>query len=127
LHHFTNAVPTSKNSWPRPGATEEPVSDIVPTLMALAEMPRPLPPVALPGPQIFFRVPKSPGPAAALALADAEDDPELEFPLGVLDELELDRPHAAKAVNVTAASATAVNRVVRFATPRLTPRPALSL
>jgi hypothetical protein len=75
--------------------------------MEVAEMPRPLPPVALPGPQIFFSVPKSPGPAAcALALADAEEDPELEFPLGVLDELD---------------------RVVRFATPRLTPRPALSL
>ena len=33
-----------------------PGSDIVPTLMAVAEMPRPLPPVALPGPQIFFSV-----------------------------------------------------------------------
>jgi hypothetical protein len=34
-------------------------------------MPRPEPPVALPGPQIFFNVPKSPGPAASL-VADAE-------------------------------------------------------
>jgi hypothetical protein len=92
---------------------------MVPTLMVLAEMPRPLPPVALPGPQIFFRVPKSPGPAAcALALADdeavADDDVP---PLGVL---ELDLPQAASVVKVAAAIATAISRVLRFAMPRLT-------
>jgi hypothetical protein len=103
------------------------VSDIVPTLIAVAEIPRPLPPVAVPGPQIFFRVPKSPGPGAdELALADADADDEVP-PAGGFDELDPERPHAARAVNVVAATATAITRVLCFTKPRLTAHPALSL
>jgi hypothetical protein len=91
-------------------------------LIAVAEMPRPLPPVAVPGPQIFFSVPKSPGPGALeLALADAEAVADDEVPpAGGFDELDPERPHAARAVNVVAATATAITRVLCFAKPRLT-------
>ena len=125
LHHLTKASPTSKNSWPRPGATDEPVSAIVPTLMVVALMPRPLPPVALPVPQIPFRVPKSPGPAAVL---DEELDEELEDG-ALLDGLVLpppdddERPQAASATNVVVATPTATSRVDRCTRPRLTAAP----
>jgi hypothetical protein len=70
-------------------------------LMVVLLMPRPLPPVAVPGPQIALRSPKSP---AALVLALAEADPVGAL-LGGFEEEDPDRPHAAKASNVVAATA----------------------
>jgi hypothetical protein len=104
LHHFTNASPTWKNSLPSPGAIEDPASDIVPMLMAVLLMPRPVPPVAVPGPQIPFRSPKSP---AALVLAVADADP-LGALLGGVEEDDPDRPHAANASNVVVATAAVI-------------------
>jgi hypothetical protein len=76
---------------------------MVPTLMVVLLMPRPLPPVAVPGPQIALRLPKSPA-ALVLALALADDDPVGPL-LGGFEEEDPDRPHAAKASNVVAATA----------------------
>jgi hypothetical protein len=74
---------------------------MVAMLMVVLLMPRPLPPVAVPGPQIALRSPKSPA-ALVLALADAVPVGAL---LGGVEEEDPDRPHAAKASNVVAATA----------------------
>src|SRR5690349_6751804 len=78
-------------------------------------MPRPLPPVALPGPQIFFRVPKSPGFAWAELVVVGAGVLPLLFPPPP------EREHAAPvAVMVAAMAPTAISRALRFFTPRLT-------
>jgi hypothetical protein len=82
-----------------------PASDIVPTVMSELVMPRPEPPVALPGPQIFFSVPKSPGPAA---LADELVGAALELWLLLFpdppDRLQAAAPVSSRALAETAAS-----------------------
>jgi hypothetical protein len=71
--------------------------------IAVLLMPRPLPPVAVPGPQMAFRLPKSPAALVlAVALADA---PAVEALLGGGEEDDPDRPHAANASKVVVATA----------------------
>ena len=107
LHQLTNDVPTSKKSEPKPGATEAPGSAIVPTLIVVAEMPRPLPPVALPGPQMALRSPKSPLPAETLGVLAA--DAELLEVFGLVVgpfEGELERPQPVTPTTSAAVVAT---------------------
>jgi hypothetical protein len=85
-------------------------------LMVVLVMPRPLPPVAVPGPQIAFRSPKLPAAAALVVALGAPADP-LD---GVVDGLDPDRPHAAKPTKVVAATATATQARDRRTDVKLT-------
>src|SRR5689334_12030399 len=78
LHHPTNASAVSNSSWSRPGWACAPGSAIVPTRIVVSVTPCAVEPFALPGPQTFFNVPKSPA-AAAEPLPDVVD--ELPFEL----------------------------------------------
>jgi len=89
--------------------------------MLVAEIPRPLPPVALPFPQMPFSVPKSPGPATA-ALDVAAEDGALLVGL-VFPPPDDERPQAASATNVVVAMPTATSRVDRCTRPRFTAAP----
>src|SRR5258708_3871370 len=60
LHQLLKATPASKNSCSNPGAAAAPGSAVTPMRMPVSVTPRPEAPVALPGPQIALRVPKSP-------------------------------------------------------------------
>jgi hypothetical protein len=77
----------------------------VPTVMVELVRPRPEPPVALPGPQIFFRVPKSPG---AAALEDELGAAAFELGLSEFpeppDRLQAAAPVRSRALAETAAS-----------------------
>ena len=112
LHHLVNASATSKNSCSRPGAAAAPGSAIVPIWIELEVRPRPLPPVAWPGPQMAFSDPKSP---AAEALGVLLAEAVLLWtgagltPVGTL----LDRPHAPTSATRVVAPATATRRVLR--------------
>ncbi len=88
--------------------------------MLVALMPRPLPPVALPFPQIPFSVPKSPGPGP---LEVAAEDGALLDALVLPPPDDDERPQAASATNVVVATATATSRVDRCTKPRLTAAP----
>src|SRR5206468_3238690 len=54
--------------WFRPRRPEKPGSELVATLIAVGVTPWSGDMVFVPGPQTFFRVPKSPGPAAEPAV-----------------------------------------------------------
>jgi hypothetical protein len=80
---------------------------MVPMSMVVALMPRPDPPVAVPGPQMALRLPKSPA-AEVLGLAEADPvDPPVGEVFGVVDP---DRPQAASASKVVAATAETTTR-----------------
>jgi hypothetical protein len=82
----------------------------VPTLIVVAEMPRPLPPVALPGPQMALRSPKSPLAAEALAVLVAAEPPLLAGPLdGVLEDPP-ERPQPTTPTTKAAVVATVIRR-----------------
>ncbi len=73
--------------------------------ISVSVTPRSVAPFALPGPQIFFRVPKSPGPAVAALEADALAAVD---PLGGTAALFDERPQAPRPSVTTAAMATDV-------------------
>src|ERR1700737_1707148 len=86
LHQPTNASAEANSSWLSPGWTVAPGSDMVLTLIDVSDTPGSVAPLALPGPQIPFSVPKSPDAVAAL-------EPPVEVVV-LLEDFELERPHA---------------------------------
>ena len=104
LHHLLKASAVSKNSCSRPGAAAAPGSAVVPMRIVESVTPLAVAPLALPGPQMPFSVPKSPLPGAAAEEAAVDDPAALLVvpPVGVLE----DRPQAAVSPSATDAANT---------------------
>src|SRR5487761_2044032 len=111
LHHLTKASPVSKNSCSSPGWMLLPVSENVERSISVLVTPRAVAPVALPGPQMFFRDPKLPALAVAVALGVLVAAVALLVGVEVPPPLLL-RPQATSppAPSTTATAASAVAR-----------------